>query len=239
MTVSSPAVRSAALALVSIAAALAFGRVFADGGFAGPLIVAAVVPHAVGWVGRVRSWPLARTALLGGPRTALALVWITAGASTFFGIPTAETVTRVAHLLDHGWAVFRTGIAPVPPTPGVVLLCAVTVGAVAVTADTIARRPDTTIAALAPTLVLFVLTGTLGTDDLRLPTTIAYVAAALVELTIAERMHGWKRAGRGSPGDGSRRMHPSSAARCSSAAPRSSSAWCSHRSSLASTAVRC
>ena len=61
----------------------------------------------------------------------------------------AGTVTRVAHLLDHGWSVFRTGIAPVPPTPGVVLLCALTVGAVAVAADTIARRPDTTIAALA------------------------------------------------------------------------------------------
>ena len=80
---------------------------------------------------------------------------------------------------------FRTGVAPVPPTPGVVLLCALAVGVVALAADTIARRPDTTIAALGPTLVLFVLTGTLGTDDLRVPTTIAYVAAALVELTIA------------------------------------------------------
>jgi transglutaminase-like putative cysteine protease len=178
-------VRSAALALVSIATALAFGRVFADGGFVGPLVVAAIVPHAVGCVGRVRAWPLARTALLGAAATALALVWISAGETTFYGIPTAATVTRMAHLLDHGWSVFRTGIAPVPPTPGVVLLCAVAVGVVAVAADTIARRPDTTIAALGPTLVLFVLTGTLGTDELRVPTTIAYVAAALVELTIA------------------------------------------------------
>jgi hypothetical protein len=178
-------VRAASLALVSIAAALAFGRVFADGGFVGPLLVAATVPHALGWVGRVRNWPLDRTALAGAGATALTLVWISAGETTFFGVPTAATVTRVGHLLDHGWSVFRTGVAPVPPTPGVVLLCAVVVGVVAVAADTIARRPDTTIAALGPTLVLFVLTGTLGTDDLRVPTTIAFVAAALVELTIA------------------------------------------------------
>ncbi len=185
MRVSSPVVRSAALALVSIAAALAFGRVFADGGFVGPLLVAAVVPHAIGCVGRARRWSLVRTAALGGAATVLALVWVSAGDATFYGIPTGETFRRVAHLLDHGWSVFRTGIAPVPPTPGVVLLCALAVGSVALAADTIGRRPDATIAALGPTLVLFVLTGTLGTDNLRVPTTIAYVAAALVELTIA------------------------------------------------------
>jgi transglutaminase-like putative cysteine protease len=185
MSVSSPVIRSAALALVSVAAALAFGRVFADGGFVGPLVVAALVPHAVGLLGRVRGWPVGRTAVLGGFATVLVLVWIAAGEATAYGIPTGATVTRVGDLLDRGWSVLRTGVAPVQPTTGVVLLGAIAVGVVALAADTIARRPDATIAALAPTLVLFVLTGTLGTDDLRVPSTIAYVAAALVELTIA------------------------------------------------------
>jgi transglutaminase-like putative cysteine protease len=185
MSVSSPAVRAAAIGLVSVAAALAFGRVFADGGFVGLLLVAAIVPHVAGWVGRVRRWPLLPTALLGGATTLLALIWITAGETTAYGIPTPATLTRVGHLLDHGWAVFRTGVAPVPPMPGVVLLSALAVAVVAIAADTISRRPDVTIAALGPTLVLFVLTGTLGTDPLRVPATIAYVAASLVALTIA------------------------------------------------------
>jgi transglutaminase-like putative cysteine protease len=185
MSVSSPVIRSAALALVSVAAALAFGRVFADGEFVGPLVVAALVPHAVGLLGRTRSWSVGRTAALGAAATAVVLVWIAAGDATTYGIPTPHTMSRVSDLLDRGWRVFRTGVAPVPPTTGVVLLGALAVSAVALAADTIARRPDVTIAALGPTLVLFVLTGTLGTDELRVPTTIAYVAAALVELTIA------------------------------------------------------
>jgi transglutaminase-like putative cysteine protease len=123
--------------------------------------------------------------VLGGAATLLALVWISAGESTTYGIPTIATFERVGHLLDRGWGVFRTGIAPVPPMPGVVLLSALAVGVVALAADTVARRPDVTIAALGPTLVLFVLTATLGTGDLRVPTTIAYVAAALVAMTIA------------------------------------------------------
>src|SRR5690349_12256849 len=138
MSVSSPAVRAASIALVSVAAALAFGRVFADGGFVGLLLVAAIVPHAVGWVGRVRRWPLLPTAVLGGAATLLALIWITAGETTAYGIPTVATFTRVGHLLDHGWAVFRTGVAPVPPMPGVVLLSALAVAVVAIAADTIA-----------------------------------------------------------------------------------------------------
>jgi transglutaminase-like putative cysteine protease len=185
MSMVSPAVRSASIALVSVAAALSFGRVFSDGGFVGLLLVAALVPHAVGWIGRTRSWPLAPTAVLGGAATALALVWISAGATTFYGIPTVATVERIGKLLDRGWSVFRTGVAPVPPTAGVVLLSALAVALVALAADTVARRPDATIAALGPALVLFVLVGTLGTDDLQVATTVAFVGSALVALTIA------------------------------------------------------
>ena len=62
-----PAVRSAALALVSAATALAFGRVFRDGGFVPLLLVAALVPHLVGFVGRVRGWSVRRTVVVSIP----------------------------------------------------------------------------------------------------------------------------------------------------------------------------
>ncbi len=184
-TIEHPAVRVGALALVSAATALAFGRVFSNGGFIPELLVAALVPHAVGLAARLRAWSPVRSVLGGILATALALVWIVAGETTAYGIPTGATLTRVAHLVDRGWAVFRTGIAPVTPTTGVVLLCAIAVAVAAIVADAVGRRPDVTLGALAPTLVLFVLTGTLGTGSMRIPATVAYIAAGLVALVIA------------------------------------------------------
>ena len=176
----------AALALVSVAAALAFGRVFADGGFVGPLLVAAIVPHAVGWVGRVRDWPLRRTAR-------------------------RSVASRPCSRSSGSARARRPSTASPPPTPSArrpsprPRLVGVPHRRRAGAADAGRRaplrargrrrrgsRPTRSRAAptprsprSVPTLVLFVLTGTLGTDDLRVPTTIAYVAAALVELTIA------------------------------------------------------
>ncbi len=184
-TIEHPAVRVGALALVSAATALAFGRVFSDGGFIPALLVAAIVPHVVGLAARLRGWSPARSVIGGLLATTLALVWIAAGETTEYGLPTAATTTRLGHLVDRGWAVFRTGIAPVTPRLGVVLLCAMAVGIAAIVADAVGRRPDVTLGALAPTLVLFVLTGTLGTGSMRIPATVAYIAAALVALVIA------------------------------------------------------
>ncbi|MGZ4712390.1 MAG: transglutaminase TgpA family protein [Acidimicrobiia bacterium] len=183
--VSSPVVQSGALALVSLAAALTFARVFDGSEWTGPLFVAAVVPHLVGLVARRRRWPVLPAALVGAAAVTIATLWATAGEATTYGLPTGATVDRIGRLADAGWSVFRTGIAPVPARPGVVLLAAIVVAAMAVAADAIARRPDVTLAALGPSLVVFVLTGTLGSRDLRVTTTIAYVTAALVALVIA------------------------------------------------------
>ncbi len=184
-TIEHPVVRVGALALVSAATALAFGRVFSNGGFILELLVAALVPHGIGLVARLRGWSPARSVIGGTLATTLVLVWIVVGETTAYGVPTPATASRLAHLVDRGWAVFRTGIAPVTPTIGVVLLCAIAVGVAAIVADAVGRRPDVTLGALAPTLVLFVLTGTLGTGSMRIPATVAYVAAALVALVIA------------------------------------------------------
>ena len=148
-----PAVRSAALALVSAATALAFSRVFRDGGFAPLLLVAALVPHLVGFVGRVRGWSVRRTVVVAALATVMILVWIVVGETTAYGLPTPATATRIGHLLDSGWTVFRIGIAPVTPDVGVVLLCAIATALGAIVADAIGRRPDVTLGALAPTLV--------------------------------------------------------------------------------------
>ena len=117
------------LALVSVAAALAFGRVFADGGFVGLLLVAAVVPHVVGWVGRVRRWPLAaHRACSAAPPPLLALVWISAGETTFYGIPTARPSRASATSSTTAGRCSAPASRRCRRRPGVVLLCALAVG---------------------------------------------------------------------------------------------------------------
>lgn len=183
--VSHPLIRSGALALVSVATAFAFARVFSDARFVPVVVGAAVIPHAVGAVARLRKWRPVPTIILASVATGAFLVWMVAASTTAYGFPTPATARRVAHLVDGGWQVFRVGIAPVRANAGVVLLCAIVVAVAAIVADAVARRPEVTLAALAPTLVVFVLVGTLGSDHLRYPTTIAYIAAALAELAIA------------------------------------------------------
>lgn len=185
VTPSNPVVQVGALALVSLAAALSFARVFDGGAFVGPIVLAALVPHAVGLAGRLRRWSPAGTLAIGVGASVLVGLWSVVGPATTYGVPTPATFTRLDHLVDRGWAVFRTGVAPVPARPGVVLLGVIVVAAMALTADAIARRPDVVLAPLGPSLVVFVLTGTLGADDLRVTTTIAYVAAAIVATALA------------------------------------------------------
>ncbi len=185
VTASTPAVQVGALALVSLAAALTFARVFDGGTFVGPIVVAALVPHAVGLAGRIRRWSAGATLAVGIVASVLVALWTVVGSATTYGVPTPATFERVDHLFGRGWSVFRTGIAPVPARPGVVLLGVVVVAVMALSADAIARRPDVVLAPLGPSLVVFVLTGTLGDDDLRVTTTLAYVAAAIVATALA------------------------------------------------------
>ncbi len=176
-----------ALAAVTVAAALGLARVFSDGSFVGPVLVAALLPHAVGALGRRLRWSLPTIVLVTATALLLCCAWAFAPGSTASGLPTPTTIARLGDRLASGWRVFRTGIAPVEPTRGVVMLCAVIVTTVGAIADVIAFRHRATIGALVPSLLLFVLATTLGTDDLRVVTTVAYVVAALVFLLLASQ----------------------------------------------------
>ena len=64
-----------------------------------------------------------------------------------------------------GWQLLRTAPAPAPVTDGALLLAVVATLAMAAIADWLAFRRNTALGAIAPALVLFVWTSTLGTSD--------------------------------------------------------------------------
>lgn len=173
-----------ALAALTIAAALGLGRVFDDGSFALPIIGTALLPHAIGALARARRWP---GPVLVGVTVVVVLLyvaWVIAPASTTYGFPGVGTLDVLGRRLGDGWEVFRTGRAPVPVTDGVLLLCMVLTATVAATADALAFRSEATLAAVVPSLLLFVFASTLGTAELRTPTTIGYAITALVFLML-------------------------------------------------------
>ncbi|HZR15262.1 MAG TPA: DUF3488 and transglutaminase-like domain-containing protein [Acidimicrobiia bacterium] len=185
-----------ALAVLSCAAALSLGRVFADGSFAPAVLGAALLPHAVGLVARRRRWSPAATVVVAVAVFVLYVSWFLVPASTTFGIPGIGTVQEVAHRLSDGWHVYRTGRAPVPVTGGPVMLSVVAAWSAALAADWLAFRRQATVGALVPGLVVFVLAATLGTNTLRTRVTIGFGAAAVVFLllqhqTLLERRRAW------------------------------------------------
>jgi transglutaminase-like putative cysteine protease len=175
---------AAALAAVTVAAALGLGRVFDDGGFALPIIGAAVLPHVVGAVARNWRWPGWVIVVVTAGVLLLYAAFVIAPESTAYGFPWVGTFNTLGNHLGDGWDVFRTGRAPVPVTDGVLLLCIVLTATVAGFADWLAFRAEATLAAIVPSLLLFVFASTLGTDDLRTVTTLAYAITALVFLML-------------------------------------------------------
>jgi transglutaminase-like putative cysteine protease len=187
---------AAALAALTIAAALGLGRVFDDGSFALPVIGAALLPHAIGAVARRRRWSGVVLGLVTFAVVLLYLAWVIAPGSTTYGIPGPATIDVLARRLSSGWEVFRTGHAPVPVTDGVLMLCMLLTATVATTADLLAFRSEATLAAVVPSLLLFVFASTLGTTELQTVTTIGYSIVALVFLmlqhqALLERHRSW------------------------------------------------
>jgi transglutaminase-like putative cysteine protease len=187
---------AAALAALTIAAALGLGRVFDEGSFALPVIGAALLPHAVGAIARGRRWSGLVLGLVTFVVVLLYLAWVIAPGSTTYGIPGPATIDVLARRLSSGWTVFRTGHAPVPVTDGVLMLCMLLTATVATTADLLAFRSEATLAALVPSLLLFVFASTLGTTELQTVTTIGYSIVALVFLmlqhqALLERHRSW------------------------------------------------
>jgi transglutaminase-like putative cysteine protease len=178
---------AAGLAAVSVTAGLTFSRVFANGSFALPVIIAAGLPHAIGVLGRSRRW---RNALIVVATVAALFVFATvtyASKHTTLLVPSPTSTRDLWHLLGDGWSVFRGGHAPVDPTSGVQLLCVAAVGVVALLADQLAFARRLGLGAIVPSLLLFVVAATLGTTDLRFITTVAYVVAVLAYLVLFQQ----------------------------------------------------
>jgi hypothetical protein len=185
-----------ALAALSVAAALALGRVFDGGGFVAPVLGAAVLPHAIGALTRRRGWSMAATLTLSAAAGAVYVVWAVDPAATSYGIPTPSTLETFGDHLAAGYDELRTAAVPAPVTDGALVLAVLSTWVMAQAADLLAFRRDASVAAVAPPLALFIWAATLGSNELRTRTTVVFAAAAIVFLlfqhqALLERHRAW------------------------------------------------
>lgn len=173
MTRRSAAFAPLALAALTVVTALSLGRIFASSRWITPVVIAALLPHAFGWLGRRTRRPAWLVLLLSAALLGAFLVVRVATAPH-----TTSVVQALGNQLEAGWHLLRTAPAPAPATNGAILLACIAVWVVAALADWLAFTRRATLGAVAPALVFFVWTSALGTTDDRVLSTAAFCATA-------------------------------------------------------------
>ncbi len=163
---------SVALAAVSAAVALNFSAVLASSAYLGPVLGAALLPHALGWA--TRRWT--RSGVWGALVSVLAF-FLYAGALE--GSP-----TRVPDRIQAGWNGIQHHTTPLHATEAVVLVFVLLVWVVASVADDLAFRRDASISALFPALVAFMLVRAWGLSNQWVLDTVCFGVAAAAFLAV-------------------------------------------------------
>lgn len=163
-----------ALAALSTTVALAFGQVLASGRWVGPLVAAALLPHAIGLVVRWRRGTATHAWIAYALGLAVFAVVVLGDASP------ATLVDR----LRAGWEIVRTQDVPIPATDGTIALAGIVVWITAATADDLAFWRHASIGALAPGAVVLIWIIALGEHAGRWVTVAAFGVAAVLFLAL-------------------------------------------------------
>jgi hypothetical protein len=171
-----------ALVALTCATALQIGRLFSDGSYLGPVLLAGLVAHLLAWGCRRLGFGLVVAAAVSGIGLVLLISWLFAAGSTLAGIPRAATWHVIADDLRASWQQFGKLIAPVPPKRGFVIAAMTGVWCAAFLADWAAFRLSSALEAIVPAFGLFVFASALGPNKHRLAATGLMLGAILLFL---------------------------------------------------------
>ena len=169
-----------ALLGLTAAAVVGMGRLFANGSFLGPVLLAAGLSHATAALCRRRGLGLPLTTVVSAAVLALFVIWVIEPARVTHGLPGADAWRAVGHDLQRAWRQFGDVVAPVKPARGFVLAAVIVTWADGLVADWAAFRLGATFEAAVPSFTLFLFGAILGANRHRLPYAALYLAAVLV-----------------------------------------------------------
>jgi transglutaminase-like putative cysteine protease len=181
-----PLVRAAEVGLLSITLAAVVGmhRLFATGGWLGPLAAHAVAAHLLASLLRRRGLSLPVSAGIMAIAAGLVASWTSYWSTTTLGLPTGTTWTRMQDDLSTAWSVYQDVVAPAPVKTGFVLASAAAIWCIAFVADWAAFRLWVPFESTLPAGTLFLFTALLGADNGRGVAAGLYAAALLAFLLL-------------------------------------------------------
>jgi hypothetical protein len=145
---------SALIAIIAMAIAIgaAFGRILQGHVPTYRLLAVGVTAGIIAWATERRGMLLATTVSVVG--LSLALAWLLAPQTTWFGTPTLETVRTLGSLAEQVGSQARQYGSPAPATPPLILAGVVAVWASIFSCYALAFRAQSPILSLLPPLVL-------------------------------------------------------------------------------------
>lgn len=171
---------SLALTLVTLVAALSMGRLFDNGEFVVPFVLAALCGHWSARATRRVGLSLVTALPLSSACLALVVAWTLFPHTTAYGVPWAGTLHAAGDAVREAWTGFAAAEAPAPTTKGFLLAGMLGVGMAAVLADWAAFRLRAVFEATLPSFTLFVFTAVFGTPRHRTLSVAAYLGTLLL-----------------------------------------------------------
>ena len=167
----------AAVTALSVATALAFGRVFTGRQATLELLAAALASVAIAAVFERRGLLLATMASLVG--LAFAITWIVLPQTAWYGLPSIQTLRAVGRSLDFVGQQARVRVAPTPALPPLMLAAVTAVWTAAFSSHALAIRAGSPLLAILPPIALVGFADTVLEDGARPFYAIVLLAAAL------------------------------------------------------------
>jgi len=168
-----------ALAGVTAAVVVGFGRIFTGWGFLGPLALAAVASHAISVAARRLGLGVLTAQLLSVVGLAVVGSIVFYSSTTNHGVPTGRTWDAFTTELSDAWQRFDQVVAPVASRGGYLVAAFVAIWLSAHLADSFAFRARALVESLVPPGLVFVFCSALATHRLRLVSAGLFLASAL------------------------------------------------------------
>ncbi|HEY3213841.1 MAG TPA: DUF3488 and transglutaminase-like domain-containing protein [Actinomycetota bacterium] len=167
----------AAVAALSVATALAFGRVFTGRQATLELVATAIASVAIAALFERRGLLLATIASLVG--LAFAITWIVLPQTAWYGLPSIQTLRAVGRSLEFVGQQARVRVAPTPALPPLMLAAVTAVWTAAFSSHALAIRAGSPLLAILPPIALVGFADTVLEDGARPFYAIVLLAAAL------------------------------------------------------------